>query len=353
MKKSIFLLLALVFMMVFSVGCGTTSNNESESPDEENNASEAMEESVKEEAEDVGLSKTVALVTMTAEGDFWNTYYNTIADQLSKLGYDMEVINADMDLTLQIEQIDNAVTKGYAGILLIAVDPNGVADATKRAIDAGCPVLGFIKNPGEENITAFRGADEAYVGGRVVEITMDWVNEHWPDAEDGSINAVVIGGNSAGSETERFDAMVEVANSYPQLNVLDSLQWETSQAYAMQASENMLTQYAEDLQVIICGSGEMALGIREAVMAPGSLIQDYKDFGVFTIDLNAQSAEAIRNAVNDTDVIRSACVNGGKLVDSCAELAAQVVACIDGTNEKVYIVEAYQATADNLEEFGY
>ena len=182
---------------------------------------------------------------------------------------------------------------------------------------------------------------------------MDWVSEHWPDAEAGSVNAVIVGGNSAGSETERYEAMVAAAAEYPALNVVDTVRWETSQAAAMQATENLLTQHNGEINIFIVGSGEMALGIREAVMSEGSPIQDYTDFGVFTVDLNAQSAESIRLAVTNEDVIRTACVNGGKLAEACAEMAAQMVACIDGTNQKVYIVEAYVATADNLEEFGY
>lgn len=345
MKKTIILCLTVVLAFALFTACTDTKEEATSTTDE---ATETGAES-----EDVGLSKTVGFLTFTAEGDFWNTYFSIVEEQLSLLGYEMEIINADMDLTLQIEQIDNTVTQGYAGILVIPVDPNGVADACKRAVEAGCPVLAFIKNPGEENITAFRGADEIYVGERVVDISMDWVNEHWSDAADGSVNTIIIGGNSAGSETERYEAMVAYAEKFAVLNVIDAVRWETSQAYSMQATENLLTQYSGDINVIICGSGEMALGVREAVMAEGSPIQDYTDFGIFTVDLSAQSAESIRKAVNNEDVIRTACVNGGKITDACAEMAKQMAACIDGTNEKVYAVEAYIATADNLEEFGY
>lgn len=351
MKKTIILCLGAV--LVFALFTACTDNKEGTTLTTEEVTGTVAELEDTQESEDVGLSKTVAFLTFTAEGDFWNMYFGIVEEQLSLLGYEMEIINADMDLILQIEQIDNAVTQGYAGILIIAVDPNGVADACRRAVEAGCPVFAFIKNPGEENITAFRGADEAYVGEKVVDISMDWVNEHWADAAEGSVNTIIIGGNSAGSETERYEAMVAHAAKYPVLNVLDTVRWETSQAYSMQATENLLTQYSGDINVIICGSGEMALGVREAVMAAGSPIQDYTDFGIFTVDLSAQSAESIRKAVNNEDVIRTACVNGGKIVDACAEMAEQMVACIDGTNEKIYIVEAYLATADNLEEFGY
>lgn len=341
MKKQFSLLLALTILLSAAAGC--TSGNTGGTNTEGNQQSTAS-----------GKSNTVAFCTMTAEGDYWNLLYNFTEEALEERGYQMDLVNADMDLALQIEQIENAVTQGYAGILVLAVDAEGVADATRRAVEAGVPVLAFIKDPGDGNRTASRHADEVVVGNTVVSIASDWVNEKYPDAEAGSINVIVVGGNSAGSETERFQAMVAAASENPVFNILESVQWETSQSYSMQATENILTKYAGDINIFIVGSGEMALGVREAVMASGSPIQDYSNFGIFTCDISAESAESIRNSVNDTDVIRGAAVNGGIVSEACKEMAEQMVACIDGTNDTDhYAVSAYIALPENLADFGY
>jgi ABC-type sugar transport system substrate-binding protein len=296
-------------------------------------------------------SKTVAFCTMTAEGAYWNLLYDLTRDALKKLGYEMDLINANMNLPTQIEQIENCVTQGYAGILTIAVDPEGIGDATRRAISRGVPVLAFIKNPGTGNYTAFRGADEKYVGETVVGIGSEWAKEHFGSEK---VRVLVVGGNSVGSETERYEGMDASAKANSQFIVVNSVRWETSQATAMQACENELTRLRGGVDIIFCGSGEMGLGVRQAVMAANSPIKNYKDFGIFTADISAESAAAIRASKEDKDVIRGAAVNGGILSEACAEMAQQMIDCINGTNKTdFYHVTAYIATPDNIAQFGF
>lgn len=239
-------------------------------------------------------------------------------------------------------------------ILEIAVDPDAVADANARAMEQGVPVFQFIKDSGEGNRTSFRGTDEVAVGETLVELAMEWVNETFPDAEDGSINTIIVGGNSAGSETERYEAMVEKAEEYSQLNIVDTVRWETSQSYAQEATDNEITKFNGDIQVMIIGSGEMALGVRASILAEGSMITDYSTFGIFTCDISEETAEAIRAAANDEDVIRAAAVNGGDTVANMNELVEECMLVLTGADyEDTYTVEIAIATADNLSDFGY
>ena len=150
MKKIITLSVALILALALFAGCA--NNEEPETTTEEKveattDDAETSTEEATEESEDVGLSKTVAFMTFTTEGDYWKILFDVTEQQLNLLGYEMEIINADMDLTLQIEQIDNAVTQGYAGILLIAVDPNGVADACKRAVRSRYSCICIYQKP--------------------------------------------------------------------------------------------------------------------------------------------------------------------------------------------------------------
>ncbi|MDR1905165.1 MAG: sugar ABC transporter substrate-binding protein [Treponema sp.] len=299
-----------------------------------------------------GKAKTVAYLTFTAEGDYWNSVYDEMRRALNKLGYEMDLINANNNLATQIEQIENSVVKGYAGIFIIPVDPSGVADATKRAVAAGTPVLAFIKNPGPGNVTAFLGSNEAYLGELIVGTASTWAKERWPGKN--GIKVLIVGGNSTGSETERYEAMVAEATKNPQFTIVDTVRWETSQAASMQAAENVLVQYKGDINIMIVGSGEMALGCRQAVMATGSPITNYADFGIFTGDISEEVAKAIRASKTNKDVLRMAVVNGGDRVKSSAEFAQVMIDCINDTNSKTeYYVTIDIATPDNLADFGY
>ncbi len=351
MKKKI-VSIVLASAMVFTLAaCGSSDDSAAES------GGSAAAEATSAEAEATASGDyeyRVAYCTMTTEGDYWNYLYGVCEEYFAEDGAQMDLIDADMDLTRQIEQIENCMTQGYDLILELPVDETGLTDVNARAMEAGIPVVEFIKDSGEDGRTAFRGTDEVAVGTQIVDIAVEWADEVWPDAEDGSINTVIIGGNGAGSETERYEAMCEEAAKYPQLNILDEVRWETSQSYAQEASENEITKFNSDIQLFIVGSGEMALGVRNTIMSEGSQINDYATCGVFSCDLSAESADAIRAAANDEDVLRSCVVNGG---DGDANMKGLVDLCMNILHDEDYdsfnAVDIGIATSDNLEDFGY
>lgn len=355
MKKKVLSLLLTVGLVLSMVACGNSGNagdssngaDEQEVSKEEETQQEAQEEQADEEYK-------VAFLTFTAEGDYWNYMFGLLQEDFAKAGAKMDIVDADGDAVRQVEQIENCVSQGYDLILELAVDPDAVADANKRAMEAGVPVFQFIKNSGTGNRTSFRGTDETKVGSMLVDTAMTWVDERFPDAEDGSVNVIIVGGNSAGSETERYEAMVEQAAKYPKLNVVDAVRWETSQSYAQEATDNEVTKFNGDVQVMIVGSGEMALGVRSSIMAESSMIKDYSNFGIFTCDISAESAESIRASANDQDVIRAACVNGGDTVKNMQALVDECMLILKGEPyEDSYTVDIAVATADNLADFGY
>lgn len=369
MKKK-WLSAVLAMVMVFSItACGSSGTPAAEQGAAETTAADAKTEAAAEQgtaettadtkqkaAEETADSEAykVAFCTMTTEGDYWGTMFDILKEQFAAEGAAMDVIDADGDVTRQIEQIENCVTQNYNLIVLLAVDPEAVADASKRAVDAGVPVFQFIKDSGEEYRTSFRGTDETVVGTMLVECAMDWVNKTFPDAEDGSVNTILVGGNSAGSETERYEAMVAAAATHPQLNVVDAVRWETSQSYSQEATDNEITKFSGDVQLIIAASGEMALGIRSSIMAEGSMIKDYSQFGIVTCDISAETAASIAASANDEDVIRAACVNGGDTVKNMQGLVDGCMSILRGEEyQKSYVVDVAVATPDNLADFGY
>ncbi len=344
-KKLLGVVLTLVMVVVTMTACGSSSAKTSETDDAEVTATET-------EAADSEYK--VAFCTMTTEGDFWGYMFDFTAEKFAEQGAIMDVIDADGDVTRQIEQIENCVTQGYDLIVLLAVDAEAVADASKKAMDAGVPVFEFIKDSGEGYRTSFRGTDEEKVGAMLVETAMEWVNEAFPDAQEGSVNTIIVGGNSAGSETERYEAIVAEAAKHPELNVVDAVRWETSQSYAQEAADNEITKFNGEVQLIIAASGEMALGIRGSIMAEGSMITDYSKFGIITCDINAESAASIAASANNEDIIRAACVNGGNTDLNMQELVNACMSILKGEEyESSYAVDVAVATPDNLADFGY
>ncbi len=334
MKKILFTL--LVVLLVFSlVACaGDASTEASSSETEESSGYRAV------------------YCTMTSEGDYWQMLENGIAEDLATKGIDFNVVSADADAVRQVEQIENAVTDGYDLILLFAVDPGAVADACKKAIEEGVIVYAFIKDPGEEYRTSFRGTDETYVGQQIVALASEWATETLGGA-DGSVNTIIVGGSGAGSETERYEAIVEAANADPQLNILEATRVETSQSASQTATENLFAKY-DTINLIIYASGEMALGGMEYIESENSPLEDFLQFGIFTSDMSEETANDMIRAETNEGVIRGTVVNGGTVRMSAEGLSTQIAKLLNGEDYAVFDkVEVGLVTYDNLSDYGY
>ena len=60
---------------------------------------------------------------------------------LEELGYEVISAEANHDVKLQNDQIDNMVTQGVKGILVIAEDGDAIVTSVDKAADAGVKVL--------------------------------------------------------------------------------------------------------------------------------------------------------------------------------------------------------------------
>ena len=79
--------------------------------------------------------------------DFATERWKPEADLLTKLlnekGYDVLVQEANHDVKLQNDQIDNMVTQGVKGLIVIAEDGEAVVTSVDKAADAGVKVIAY------------------------------------------------------------------------------------------------------------------------------------------------------------------------------------------------------------------
>lgn len=347
MKKLFAIILALLFVFALAA-CGSgTSSSQAGSQSQAQSGSQAQGGSDPAQA-----GYKVAFLTMSSEGDYWQQLEKDYSEAVAEFGITMEVVNADYDPVRQVEQIENAILQDYDMLFVLATDPAAVADACKKAMDAGIPVFAFIKDPGEEYRTCFRGADEGIIGQGIADYASDWATETFGGGE-GSCNLIVMGGTSAGSETERYEAVVAAVEADPQFNILETLRVETSQAAAQTATENLLAKY-DDINCIIYCSAEMGIGGATYIESDASPIKDFSELGLFVGGLSAEVAEELRNAEAGTAVIRGAINTGGSNAQSGKEIGEQMLRIFNGESFDAFTpVPAVRVDVSNLAEFGY
>jgi ABC-type sugar transport system substrate-binding protein len=80
---------------------------------------------------------------------------------------------------------------GVDVIIVTPVDNTGIADACQKAVDEGIPVIGFTSNI-ETATTNLVSADETMTGEECAQLAIDWLDEAYADAADGSVEAAVL-----------------------------------------------------------------------------------------------------------------------------------------------------------------
>lgn len=106
----------------------------------------AQEQSVKAADSPSELKGTIAFLTPSQTVVRWSRFdVPAMERELQKLAPDLKIrlYNAQDDATKQVQQAEAAITSGAEAIILTAVDPDQTAAITKKAHDAGIPVIAY------------------------------------------------------------------------------------------------------------------------------------------------------------------------------------------------------------------
>ena len=100
--------------------------------------------------------------------DFATERWKNEADHMTKLfndkGYDVIVAEANHDVKLQNDQIDNMVSQGVKGLVVIAEDGDAAVTSVDKAADAGVKVIAYDRLIKTAKIAAYISFDNTEVG---------------------------------------------------------------------------------------------------------------------------------------------------------------------------------------------
>ena len=348
MKKIIALVLALV-MVLGLVACGASeAPAATEAPKAD--APAAAPEAPAAPAEPAGIDGEIAVFWYT----FGDTYLSSVRAAMNEAfaagNLEYHDYDANGSQTTQTEQIQTAITKGAAVLVVNIVDASS-DDATQAIIDmaknAELPLVFFNRSVSEELVSAYDKA--AYVG---TDYTMaghmegKMIGEHvlanYDSIDlngDGEISYVMFKGQEGNMEAdartqygvEDADAVLTAAGKpaikfYDDKNAAKYLVDQNGAWSAAQGQEYMqtiLSSYNEAngnmVELVIANNDDMALGAIAALQAAG---YNKNDGGVtipvFGVDATAAAQEAIA-AKSMTGTIKQDAVGMANAVVKIAE----------------------------------
>lgn len=350
------LLIALCLLVAFS-GCKKNADVNLDIPDDNpvadtpGNESEQPEENPKEEPEDE--PKRVLAVHMNLADAFWQVADDVLAEKFAANGVEYTAVSGEGDPIKQIEQIENGVVQGYDLIIVIPLNGEAVADACQKAMDDGVYIYSFINDSVYNDV--YRTTDAAYSGEILARHAAEWALEHFPNAEPGSINTVLVGQDMDSHTKARWDAMQETVKEYPELNVLEAVTIEESVTDGQAKAENVLTMHPnEEIHLWIVGSGPGAIGVNAAIMAENSGVDYKEDVCVVGNSITDEVAGLMRSSLNNESVYRICVATGARLDANMGAIVDESVALLNGEAVDAYSpVNVDLVTVDNLAEFGY
>ncbi len=201
----------------------------------------------------------------------WKNEEVLLTQLLEAKGYQVISQEANQDVKMQNDQIDNMVTQGAKVIIVVAQDGDAAATAATKAAAAGVKVIAYdrlIKSP---DIAAYISFNNVEVGRQQALGVMKAVGiETWDVAANGKLRLVKLGGSPSDNNAILFrKGQDEILDQYLDKIELVSDQWVEgwSADNALKLMENILTAANNDIDAVVASNDGTALGALQAMRA--------------------------------------------------------------------------------------
>jgi D-xylose transport system substrate-binding protein len=194
---------------------------------------------------------------------------------LEEKGYEVISQEANHDVKLQNDQIDNMVTQGVKALIIVAEDGDAAATAATNAAKKGVIVLAYdrlIKSP---DIAAYVSFNNVEVGRQQALGVMAAIDaENWDVAANGKARVVKLGGSPTDNNAILFrqgqDEILDPLVAAGKIEIVADQwveNWDAKNALALM--ENILTAQGNDIDAVVASNDGTALGALQAMKAQG------------------------------------------------------------------------------------
>ncbi|MER9344154.1 substrate-binding domain-containing protein [Mesorhizobium sp. M0601] len=231
------------------------------------------------------LADTFALVNINQQALFFNQINEGAQKAADAAGAKLVIFNANNVPSAQNDAIENYITQKVDGIILVAIDVNGVKPAITAAKAAGIPVIAIdAQIPDGDNIS-FIGVDNTKAGEDIGKFYADYVKTDMA----GKAKIGIVGALNSFIQNQRLDGFKKaVTESGQGVTFLDTVDGQNVQETALSASENLMTANP-DMNSLYATGEPALLGAVSAVTSQGRT----GDVKVFGWDLTKQAVQGI------------------------------------------------------------
>ncbi|MFF5078395.1 D-ribose ABC transporter substrate-binding protein [Actinoplanes sp. NPDC000266] len=205
-------------------------------------------------------SKLIVIITPSPDNVFFKAEQDAADAQAKKLGYETLVLSHDDDPTKQSQEIDTAISRKAAAIILDNAGADASVTAIQRAKDANIPTFLIDREINKTGVAVAQivsnNAQGAGLGGQEFAKLMGNKGEY----------AELTGKPTDTNAGVRSQGYHGILDQYPDLKMVAQQTANWDQAEALQKTQTIL-QAHPNIKGIIAGNDTMALGAWAAVQA--------------------------------------------------------------------------------------
>ncbi|GAA2375489.1 D-ribose ABC transporter substrate-binding protein [Dactylosporangium salmoneum] len=209
-----------------------------------------------------GGSKLIVIITPSPDNVFFKAEQDAAAAQAKKLGYETLVLSHDDDPTKQSQEIDTAISRKAAAIILDNAGADSSVTAIQRAKDAKIPTFLIDREINKTGVAVAQivanNAQGAGLGGQEFAKVMGNKGNY----------AELTGKATDTNAGVRSQGFHGVLDQYPDMKMVAQQSANWDQAEALSKTQTIL-QAHPDIKGIIAGNDTMALGAYAAIQAAG------------------------------------------------------------------------------------
>ena len=280
---------------------------------------------------------TFALIQINQQALFFTQMNEGATQAAEKAGVNLVIFNANNDPAAQNNAIETYIQQKVNGIIVVAIDTNGIMPAVKAADAAGIPVVAVdAVLPADGPQKAQIGVDNEGAGKLIGEHFVKYIDEQ----KNGSAKLGIVGALNSTIQNIRqkgFEDVVKGASGVTMAGVVDG---RNVQDNALAAAENLITANP-DLTAIYATGEPALLGAVAAVESQGKQGQ----LKVVGWDLTASAIKGIDAGYVVGVIQQDPAGMGAAAVDALAKLQS------GGSVDKLISVPVTIVTKDNVEPY--
>jgi ribose transport system substrate-binding protein len=279
---------------------------------------------------------TFALIQINQQALFFTQMNEGATKAAEKAGANLVIYNANNDPAAQNNAIETYIQQKVDGIIVVAIDTNGIMSAVKAADAAGIPVVAVDAVLPEGPQKAQIGVDNEGAGKLIGEHFVKYIDEQ----KNGSAKLGIVGALNSTIQNIRqkgFEDVVKGASGVTMAGVVDG---RNVQDNALAAAENLITANP-DLTAIYATGEPALLGAVAAVESQGKQGQ----LKVVGWDLTASAIKGIDAGYVVGVIQQDPAGMGAAAVDALVKIHS------GGTVDKLISVPVTIVTKDNVEPY--